>query len=197
MKNKKAKSKIFHYNFFSKSRKAAMEMSVGTIVTIVLLMTVLVLGIFFIQKIFFTGTNAIDEVGTEIESQIQKLFSEEGERIAIYPSSRDITVKKGDDPKGFAFNVRNKDVESAKFNYEVRAEDISKCGSTMTLAKANGFLLGGSGSFSLSSGESLAKSRLVRFIIPETAPICTMIYVIEVEQDGTPYASADIVVKLK
>ena len=45
---------------FVKSKSGAMEMSVGTMVTIVLLMIVLVLGIFFIQKIFGAGTNAID-----------------------------------------------------------------------------------------------------------------------------------------
>ena len=38
------------------NKKAAMEMSVGTIVTIVLLMSVLVLGIFMIQKIFSGST---------------------------------------------------------------------------------------------------------------------------------------------
>ena len=40
-----------------KSKRGAMEMSVGTIVTIVLLMSVLVLGIFLVQKIFKTGMN--------------------------------------------------------------------------------------------------------------------------------------------
>ena len=40
---------------FSKKR-GAMEMSVGTIVTIVLLMTVLVLGIFLVQRIFTSST---------------------------------------------------------------------------------------------------------------------------------------------
>src|SRR3989344_5188244 len=89
-----------------KSKKAAMEMSVGTMVTIVLLMVVLVLGIFLIQRIFRAGTNAIDSVDSEVQSQIQKLFSEEGKTIAVYPTSREITLSKGD-RKGFAFSVRN------------------------------------------------------------------------------------------
>src|SRR3990167_3393632 len=92
------------------SKRAAMEMSVGTMVTIVLLMIVLVLGIFFIQRIFSSGTNAIDTIDNEIQSQIQKLFAEEGRKVAIYPTSREIEVKRGDDPKGFAFSVKNNDV---------------------------------------------------------------------------------------
>jgi len=111
-----------------KHKKAAMEMSVGTIVTIVLLMSVLVLGIFFVQKIFRTGTNAIDTIDSEVQNQISQLFSEEGKKVAIYPTSRQITLKKNDDPKGFAFSVRNNDVESADFSYRVYAVDASKCG---------------------------------------------------------------------
>jgi len=177
-------------------KKAAMEMSVGTIVTIVLLMTVLVLGIFFIQKIFGGGVNAIDSVNTEIENQINKLFSEEGKKLAVYPTSREIKVKKGDDPKGFAFSVKNKEVESADFSYEVKADDVSKCGS-LTEAQADNFLLGGSGSFSLGPGNELDVPRLVKFDLPETAPPCTIIYLLEINKGTEAYANADIFVTIK
>jgi hypothetical protein len=162
-----------------KHKKAAMEMSVGTVVTIVLLMSVLVLGIFFIQKIFRTGTNAIDTIDSEVQNQINKLFSEEGKDVAIYPTSRQITLNKGDDPKGFAFSVRNNDVESADYEYTIEASDISNCGSTMTESKANSYLLGGSGSFSLKGGDKLDLPRLVKFDIPESAPPCTITYNLE------------------
>ena len=177
-------------------KKAAMEMSVGTIVTIVLLMTVLVLGIFFIIQIFSGATNAIDSVNTEVEDQIKKLFSDEGKKLAIYPTSRDIKLKKDDDPKGFAFSVLNKDVESAKFTYSLIADDVSDCGS-LTESQANNFLIGGSGNFQLGPGSSLDQSRLVKFNVPETAPLCTIIYLIEIEKNGEPYTGADIWVTIK
>ena len=179
-----------------KNKKAAMEMSVGTIVTIVLMMTLLVLGIFFIQRIFDLGTNAIDSIGTEVENEIQKLFSDEGTKLAIYPSSRDVKIKKGGDPKGFAFSVRNKDVESAEVTYEVHADDVSNCG-RLTVAQADDFLLGGSGGFSLGPGEILDLPRLVKLDLPETAPPCTIIYTLEVEKNNEPYSSADIFVTIK
>ncbi|MEM3091480.1 MAG: hypothetical protein QXU39_02390, partial [Candidatus Pacearchaeota archaeon] len=56
-----------------RQKHAAMEMSVGTMVTIVLLMIVLVLGIFFIQKIFSAGTNAIETIDNQVQNEIQKL----------------------------------------------------------------------------------------------------------------------------
>jgi len=180
-----------------KNRKAAMEMSVGTIVTIVLLMSVLILGIFLVQKVFTSGTNAIDVIDNEVQGQIEKLFSDEGKKVAIYPTSRQITLKKDDDPKGFAFSVRNNDVESAEFEYVLVASDVSKCGSGFKEEHANSFLLGGSGNFPLGPGNSLDLPRLIKFDLPESAPPCTMIYNLEIKKDNEPYSVVDIFVTIK
>lgn len=174
-----------------------MEMSVGTIVTIVLLMSVLILGIFLVQKIFGASTNAIDSINNQVEDQINKLFSEEGTKIAVYPTSRDVVIKKKDDPKGFAFSVKNLDVETAEFSYEVTVSDISKCGSSFTEETAESYLLGKSGTFSLGPGNSLDVPRLVKFDLSETAPPCTMIYYLEIDKDDVAYANADVFVTIK
>ena len=179
-----------------RNRSGAMEMSVGTIVTIVLLMSVLVLGIFLVQKIFGGATGAIDSINTEVENEIQKLFSDEGKPIAIYPPSRDIKIKKGDDPKGFAFSVLNKGVNEAEFEYEVLVNDISKCG-TLTQEEAQDFLIGGSGIFSLGPGNSLDLPRLVKFDVPDTAPPCTMTYSIRITKNGGAYTGGDLFVTIK
>ncbi len=179
------------------NKKAAMEMSISTFILIALGVTMLVLGLVFVRTIFSTGTSAIDQIDTAIQDEINKLFADEDKKIVIYPSSRQIELKKGDDPKGFAFSVRNNDVESASFEYTVDASDISNCGSTMTETKADSFLLGGSGSFSLGPGNSLDLPRLVKFEIPETAPPCTMIYNLEVEKSGEAYSGAQIFVVVK
>ena len=57
-----------------KQKKAAMEMSVGTIVTIVLLMSVLILGIFLIKNIFSSAKNAIDLTDEQLNAEINELF---------------------------------------------------------------------------------------------------------------------------
>jgi len=164
-------------------------MSVGTMVTIVLLMIVLVLGIFFIQKIFGAGTDAIDTIDNEVQSQIQKLFAEEGRKVAVYPTSREITIKKGDDPAGFAFSVRNTDVEESSFSYNTYSTDVSTCGSTFSEAHANNMLLAGTGSFNLGPGNSLDIPILVRFVVPESTPPCTIVYQVDIEKDGGSYST--------
>lgn len=178
------------------SKRAAMEMSVGTMVTIVLLMIVLVLGIFFIQKIFAAGTNAIDTIDSQVQSEIQKLFAQEGKKLAVYPTSRNVVLRKGDDPKGFAFSVKNDEGRTA-FSFTVTATDVSNCRGTFTKEIANSYLIGGSGSFNLAEGNTLDLPRLVRFDVPESAPICTIIYNLDIQRDSQPYSTADIFVTIK
>jgi hypothetical protein len=182
--------------------KGAMEMSVGTIVTIVLLMSVLVLGLFLVQRVFSSGTSAIDSIDDQVQNEIQKLFSEEGRTLAVYPSSRDITIKSGDTPKGFAFSIKNKDTEPADYTYEVFAQpsfDFSgKCGSTMTEQRANSYLLLSSGNINnLGPGEEMELPQLVRFSVPESSPPCTIPYKLEVTKVGGSSQGTDVYVTIK
>jgi hypothetical protein len=182
------------------SKKGAMEMSVGTIVTIVLLMSVLVLGIFLVQKVFQSGTGAVDAIDDEVQNEIAKLFSEEGKSLAIFPNSRDITLKKGNSPKGFAFSINNKDTETATFNYLVYAEegfDFTKCGSTMNKNKADSYILLNQGTINLGPGNSMEIPEIIKFQIPETAPPCTIPYRLEIDKAGVPFPSATVFVTIK
>lgn len=163
------------------NRKGAMEMSVGTIVTIVLLVTVLVLGLVLVRTIFSSGTDAVDSIDAAIQDEINKLFADEDRNFILYPSSGNVVIKKGDDPKGFAFSVKNsKGAETQDYTYTVFAQSIpSTCG-TLTESQANGFIIGDSGTFSLGGGNSLSNARLVRLQVPEEAPSCSFFYEIKV-----------------
>ena len=171
----------------SKTKISAMEMSVGTIVTIVLLMSVLVLGIFLVQKIFKTGTSAIDVVDSQIQAEVNKLFAEEGKNFVIYPSSQQITLKKGDDPKGFAFSVKNPFTETREFSYDVEAQDVTGCGS-LTTTQANSWLRPAKGDLTIGAGSSPTLAEKVLFVIPQTAPPCTVTYRVTIEDNKKEFA---------
>ena len=183
-----------------KNKKAAMEMSVGTIVTIVLLMSVLVLGIFLVQRVFSSGTNAVDQIDAQVQNEINKLFSEEGQTLAIFPNSREVILKQGESA-GFAFSVFNKDVESHSYSWSVEALEsfdfVGKCGSGMTQSKADNFLLVPSGAFDLSGSSQMALPELVKFDIPETAPLCTIPYKLTIKQDGGTFPGTTVFVTIK
>ncbi|PJE81634.1 hypothetical protein COU58_01670 [Candidatus Pacearchaeota archaeon CG10_big_fil_rev_8_21_14_0_10_32_42] len=182
-----------------KNKKGAMEMSVGTIVTIVLLMSVLVLGLFFVQRIFSSGSNAIDSIDSQVQNEINQLFGDGTKRLSVYPTSREISVKRGDKtPKGFAFSVRNDNNEpSSSFEYSIETESLNGCGQTMTKQLADSYILGGSGTFTLGPSSYLENARLVRFSFPESSPACTIYYKLEIMRNDVSYSDAQVIVTIK
>jgi len=173
-----------------RNNKGAMEMSVGTIVTIVLLMSVLVLGIFFISKIFTSSNNAIDSIDSQVQTQINQLFSTESRDLVILPSSKSISLKLGQSGSGFAFSIKNDqaDKKSHDFNYKVYAVPTfdfkGKCGPSMTSQLANSYIVLSEGTEkNLGYGQTLVSAELVQFDIPKTATPCTIPYKVEVTPD--------------
>jgi len=80
------------------SKKAAMEMSMGTIVTIVLLMSVLILGLVFVKNIMCSGIILTDDITASVKNEIKGLFGtndfgvkcmgEEGQEIKLGDGGR-------------------------------------------------------------------------------------------------------------
>lgn len=171
-----------------RNRSGAMEMSVGTIVTIVLLMSVLVLGIFLIQKIFKTGTSAIDQVDTKIQSEIDRLFADEDKSVVIYPKEREITIDQGESG-GFAFSILNTEQGDGSFSYTISVGEIGE-GCQLSKEQAEKLIvLGKIGeNIDLPSGRKLEDAILVKFAIPKTAPLCQIRYLLDVEKNGKQYS---------
>lgn len=183
--------------FKMQNKKAAMEMSVGTIVTIVLLMSVLVLGIFLIQNIFKSARNAIIGVDAQIQSEINKLFANEEKSLVIYPSARVITVEKGKEGFGFAFSIKNEDgLNSQIYTYNVSAYSVDNCG-TLTLEQANAQISGSSGTLEIQRGGILENARMVRFSFPKTFPSCEIGYELRIKGDKSQIGSADVWINVK
>jgi hypothetical protein len=184
------------------SKKAAMEMSVGTIVTIVLLMTVLVLGLVMIRSIFRSTTTSIDSIDQSVKNEINKLFSEDNsKKVVIYPQTRAISLKKGDSG-GFGFSIRNIDEADGSFSYEVSVDKNGIACSGMTLRDAQALIIQGgkADNINIPSGDSLTDPVLVKFKIPETATVCNIRYNLDISEDGKQYAptiSVDLEIQAK
>jgi archaellum component FlaG (FlaF/FlaG flagellin family) len=172
-----------------KSKKAAIEMSMTTIVTIVLVVVTLVLALVLIRTIFTSSTNAIDQVNTAIQDQINNLFTSQGGNLQVYPNSRQITLNRGDTPKGFGFSIKNPEKTTATFSYNISAGDVHNCGTAFTPDQANAYVLGNTGSLSLGPGAILNPYILVKFDIPSDAVPCTIIYNLNVVET-TPNSNA-------
>lgn len=179
-------------------KKAAMEMSVGTIVTIVLLMTVLILGLVLVRTIFRGSIENIEGIDQAVKNEINKLFSEDTSRqVVVYPTSRYVIIKKGQDNLGFGFSIRNTGDREDTFSYEVSAEDTS-CGMSLTAADSLITLGKSRDEIRLSAGTFMDNPIFVRFRIPDTTPPCQIRYSINIENSaGEPHATIDVDLEIK
>ncbi len=175
-----------------------MEMSVGTIVTIVLLMSVLILGIFLIQKIGGVAKGAIDLTEKQLYTELNKLYeANEDEKIILYPQTNILEIKKGKSD-GFGLLINNRLETDETFSYEITLADKGTC--TMTESQIMSLINLGKerSNINLASGSILSNPLRINFAIPETAKLCEVLYRLEVTtSDGSPYDGIDLQLTIK
>lgn len=183
----------------SMNKRGAMEMTMGTVVTIVLLVAVLVVVLFFINQIRTTGSKAISGIDSAIQNQISKAFADDdSKKIVVVPPERQITIKKGEASLGFGFSIRNLEPTTGIFSYEIKAEETS-C-EQLSLSQADALITLGKrrGSITVPAGDIMDDPVFVRFGIPETAPPCEARYSINVRRGGEAYGSSvDVDLKIE
>ncbi len=182
-------------SLLSKNKKGAMEMSVGTIVTIVLLMSVLVLGVFLVQKIFQSSTNVVDQVDQQVQNQINQLFTDQGTDFVTIPQSQPVTISQGE-TGSFAFAVKNTGRSEKIYSYSISAEPGRNCQMNSEQAM-NLIQLGSEGSgIKVISGKTMPAQE-VRLSIPETTPLCLIRYKIDITNQNSPdYGTRNIDVEI-
>jgi hypothetical protein len=180
----------------NKSKKAAMEMSIGTIVTIVLGVTLLIGGIFFIQKILSSAKGVVDLTDEQLRNEVNKLFSEEN-KISIYPGTRFIEIKQ-ESTDGVGIGIRNLltgEAGTETFSYEVVASDVSDCG--ISEEAVEDWIVTGQKeeNIPIASGDFITDKILFR--IPVGAPLCVAKFRVNVNAGGTAYATDSFNIEIK
>jgi hypothetical protein len=174
-----------------------MEMSVGTIVTIVLLMTVLILGIFLVQNIFSSGTKVVDLTDKQLQEEVNKLFSKE-DKLVLYPDNRKWKFLWEMKMENFGIGIKNLGgTEDNKFSYKVSAVSVSsQCSSKVNLAQAESWIRIGKEESNIIIAPSESVIRNVRIVIPIGAPIpCMVRYKIEVNEGLYASDNMDIILE--
>jgi len=171
------------------NKKAAIELSIGTIVIIVLAMSMLILGLILIQKIFFGATDAAELINQNVKTQINKLFNDNQDKTVIYLPGNHADVKKGV-TYAVRFAIRNVNTgqdTAQTFKYEVVVGEVgSDCPQSWisNTAKAQAFIsLGATGTVSLRAGDTPVE-REIRVTASEDAPLCQVSYDLYVYPQG-------------
>jgi hypothetical protein len=84
-----------------RNKQGAIELSIGTVVVIVLAMTMLILGIVLVRNIFGGATESVDSLNDKVKAEIADIFAEESARIGIKLGADKIAkIKQGTDAFG-------------------------------------------------------------------------------------------------
>jgi len=175
------------------NKRAAIELSIGTIVIIVLAMSMLVLGLVLIQTIFSGAKYNVEQMNDKVREEINKLFVED-KKTVIYLPNQKATIKQNEE-WGVAFAIKNLargTAEASRFNYDIVVSDPTlrqKCGIGERDVEA-WMTTGQSGTITIPPGDTYYG--LVRFLIPETSPLCIVRFHLEVRRDNQAYGTPNL-----
>jgi len=172
-----------------KNKKAALELSIGTIVVLVLAMSMLILGLILIRTIFTGAKYNVQQMNEKVRDEIAKLFVEDRKAV-LYLAEDKANIEQGE-PFGIAFGIQNIG-RTQRFKWQAQVDDDNirkKCGVSEKEAE-DWMTTGSSGSVDLASGNKY--SDRILFNIPEGSVIdisqCIIRYKLIIKQeDGTPY----------
>lgn len=179
-------------------KRGAMELSVGTIVVIVLAMSMLILGLVLVKNIFEGSKYNIDVLNQGVKDELTKIFPSD-EKIYVHLPNHNADIPQGKD-WGVGFAIRNNaqgSPQDSVFSYKVVLADEriqEKCGVGADVAN-KWIVTGESGRITISPGQ--IEIGVARFQIPDNAPLCTIRYNIIVDKTGVPYATGFFDVSIK
>ncbi len=119
-------------------KKAAIELSMTTLITIVLGVVFLILGLVFLRTTFATATKSINTMDKKLEAEINKIFTDESETFVIYlGEDRTARVKAG--TQNFGIMVASQTInnvriaEANQLQYKIELVDEGATSSCLTL----------------------------------------------------------------
>ena len=170
------------------SKKAAIELSIGTVVIIVLAMTMLILGILLIRTIFVTTTDSVKQVDQGVKNEISKLFSEnQDKKLILYPDSKLIKLEQGSQDSGFVISIRNLEQTDKQYTYQVVPGSQGSClNAPITPTGSVRIITGQQETVTIPASSIMQNPRHVRLSVSDTAPACTFSLIVNVYTGAGP-----------
>ena len=178
-------------------KKGAIELSIGTIVIVVLAMSMLILGLVLVRTIFKGGIGIAEMTNEQLKNQIATMFGED-KKLVLYPDSREVELKQGD-VDGFGVGIKNLlegSSDEVVFEYVVEVADRGNC--DVNEREALDWIVTGQEEDNIRIAPGDFISRPVKFNVPVGSPLCTLRYKVQVNYGANkPYANdvMDVVIK--
>lgn len=169
------------------NKKAAIELSIGTIIIIVLGVSMLILGMILVRSIMCSAIGLTGDVNTKVTDELNKYFGESQAEVAcVGEGTEAIKMPTGKDNIVYcAIHT----TEQAK--YEITMTKISTSIPSLTQAQLDKWVTTNSWSGEVAPGDSSLK-KVVRIKVPSDAPEGDVIVSISITKDGTLIGNKDL-----
>tara|TARA_Y100000310_G_C20515864_1_gene731156 strand:- start:345 stop:905 length:561 start_codon:yes stop_codon:yes gene_type:complete len=179
-------------------KRGALELSVSTIVVVVLAMSMLILGLVLVRNIFTGAIDNVDSINDKTKAELNKLFNDEDQKVVVNLPDNTVKIRKKDGDGSVSFVIKNTvkgESDSGRFNYEVSVGEVEQSCSSLSEVQAQTYIsIGSVDSFTLSPGDVVG--RTVKLRVPESAPLCEIRYDIDIFKDNLVYESTSFFLKI-
>ncbi|MEK6859794.1 MAG: hypothetical protein AABX54_03190 [Nanoarchaeota archaeon] len=128
-KKKRDISKKIHLRKIHPAKEGAIEMSMSTIVVLVLAMSMLILGLVLVRSIFRTATNSVNELDNKVRTEITNLFVDESNKVVVKLGS-DYTARITAGTTNFGIGIGAKTLSGSpatkELKYKLTVDDTAR-----------------------------------------------------------------------
>ncbi len=176
-----------------KNKKAAIELSIGTVVIIVLAMSMLVLGIALIRNIFKGATGVVDLSNDKVLEEITSLFSDEGSDIVVkLGADQTAKIKQDSGPFSVGIGARKTDrsaitaADDIKYKITLDEDTPGNCYQVYGDTETEKLFLTplGTPDRRFDKFEGSQAFAVIQLNVPDAVPLCTQKVYIEVKETG-------------
>jgi len=168
-------------------KKGAMELSISTIVVIVLAMSMLILGLVLVRTIFKGATESVIEIDTKVKGEIKNLFVDENTKIVLkLGSDKTVRIRADGSLSGVGFGARTidgstVDIKEMKYKLSLDTNSRENCITLLkekTVAQFFKQNIGTNIPFDQFEGDTAFAA--IQISIPEGTPLCSQKVFIDV-----------------
>jgi len=160
-----------------KERRAAIELSIGTIIIIVLGVSMLILGMVLVRSIMCKSIGLTTNIGGQVESEINKIFGDSGNEVAC--------IGDGDEPVKLVPGKENiiscivKAPAEAQYTFNLLSVSTSAPGVTQT--QLNSWITKKTETYLISPTDR-GLQKVIRISLPDNAPEIQLSLKLEVKK---------------
>lgn len=173
-------------------RRGAIEMSITTVVVLVLGMTMLILGLGLVRGIFSTATSSVDSIDQKVKSEISQLFSDDKQDVSILLGKDRTAQVKADNTKfGIAIGARTPDGGSAAndrllFQLSLDSSSTKNCLATLGKTKTEAlFLVTFNKDLTFDQAEGANAFNILQLQVPKGTLECSQKVIVDVKDTTT------------